>query len=467
MSPARRSAAPILLVDDEPDVVAAVTMELESHGIQNVRGVNDPRQVLGLLQGQEYDCVLLDLLMPSMDGRDLLKQITAEFPGLPVIIVTASDEIETAVECMRLGASDYLCKPINSSRLASAVLRALELREMSRVAANLRRAVLRGGLERPDAFSGIITRSPALRGVFQYVEAIGATSRPVLVIGETGTGKDLLARAVHQVSGRQGAFVAVNVAGLDDQLFSDTLFGHRRGAFTGADQTRAGIIEQAQGGTLFLDEIGDLSIASQVKLLRLIQFGEYYPLGADAAKRSDARIVCATHANLEVMLDDGRFRRDLYYRLRSHHVRLPPLRERLEDLVPLTQHFVGRASSELGREELIIPPGLYPLLGAYQFPGNVRELESMIFDAASRARGTTLPLEVFRQALGAPAVEPETGTPSVTTQATRLPTLKEAAQQLIEEALRRADGNQAAAAAMLGITRQALNQRLRGKFQNE
>jgi DNA-binding NtrC family response regulator len=294
--------------------------------------------------------------------------------------------------------------------------------------------------------------------IFRYIEAIAVSPQPVLITGETGTGKELVARALHRLSGRPGELVAINVAGLDDTMFSDTLFGHLRGAFTGADRARDGLLTSTAEGTLFLDEIGDLSVASQVKLLRLLQDGTYYPLGADRPRQSRVRIVFATSA--------GAFRKDLYYRLRTHHLHLPPLRARLSDLPLLVNHLVDKAADILGKDAPTVPLALYQLLNTYSFPGNVRELEALIFDAVARHQGTTLSLQSFKEAMsGKPLLtawgqshEPLAG--PIVWPPDRLPTLKEVEEMLITEALSRADGNQGVAAGLLGVSRQALNKRL-------
>jgi DNA-binding NtrC family response regulator len=253
--------------------------------------------------------MLLDLSMPHISGGELLSLVNKDFPEVPIIIITGSNDVETAVACMKSGAFDYMVKPVEKSRLISGVKRAIEIRELQRENRLLRARVLLGEMEHPEAFSEIITDSEAMRSIFQYIEAISNTSQPVLITGETGVGKELVARAIHRLSNRKGDFVPVNVAGLDDNIFADTLFGHKKGAFTGADQPRSGMIEQASGGTLFLDEIGDLSPASQVKLLRLLQDGEFFPLGSDIVKHSDARVVVATNQNLQAFRNQGGFAR--------------------------------------------------------------------------------------------------------------------------------------------------------------
>ena len=328
----------------------------------------------------------------------------------------------------------------------------------------MRRRFLTDTLERPEVFAGIITQDKGMRSVFQYLEAISASSQPVLICGESGVGKELIAHAIHTLSNRDGPVVSVNVAGLDDNVFADTLFGHHKGAFTGADRARAGMIEQAAGGTLFLDEIGDLSLASQVKLLRLLQEGEYYPLGSDRPKRLRARIVVATHQDLARKQQDGSFRKDLYYRLRTHQVEIPPLRQRKDDIPLLLEHFLAEAAAELGKTVPTLPRELPVLLANYAFPGNVRELRALAYDAMSRHKSKMLSMEVFRQALGQqetqvlPTGEAESGPFS---QMPTLPRLNEVGDLLVAEAMRRAEGNQSLAARLLGISQPALSKRLK------
>jgi DNA-binding NtrC family response regulator len=304
--------------------------------------------------------------------------------------------------------------------------------------------------------------------------AVADTSLPVLITGETGTGKELFARALHRVSGKPGKFICVNVAGVDDTLFSDTLFGHRRGAFTGADRDRSGLIEEAENGTLFLDEIGDLGMESQVKLLRLLQEHTYYPLGSDILKRSGARIAAATNRDLCSLQQDGGFRKDLFYRLCTHRVHIPPLRERRDDIPILVEYLLEKAAAEMDRRKPTVPRELFVLLNTHPFPGNVRELEGMICDAVSRHHSGVLSLESFREKIGVP-MERLVDTASTANLHTfslsnntlvfpeELPTLRELEDTLIAEALRRAEGNQSIAARLLGISRTTLNSRLNRK----
>jgi len=319
---------PIMLVDDEVQALNSFEMVLRSANMNNFISCQESRDVIPLLSQQEIEVILLDLRMPHLSGEELLPIISSDFPEIPVIIITGANDVETAVKCMKLGASDYMVKPVEKSRLVTGARRVIELRELQRENQLLRAQVLSEKLEHPEAFSEIVTNSASMRSIFQYIEAISISPQPLLITGETGVGKELVAKAVHSLSNRKGAFIPVNIAGLDDTVFADTLFGHCKGAFTGAEQTRSGLVEQASGGTLFLDEIGDLNTASQVKLLRLLQDGEFFPLGSDVSKRSDARMVVATNQDLHALQESGKFRKDLYYRLCSHHIHIPPLRDR-------------------------------------------------------------------------------------------------------------------------------------------
>lgn len=294
MNPTIFPALPVLLVDDEAQFLFSASLSLNSEGIDNVIQCQDSRDVMSILSEGDFSVVVLDMLMPHLTGWDLLPMIVRDFPDLPVVIITAVNEVKTAVDCMKEGTFDYLVKPVDKVRLVTTVRRAIEVRELRDENTRLKDYLLSDKLEQPDVFSEIITQNPVMRSIFQYIEAIAENALPVLITGETGVGKELVAKALHRLSGRKGELVTVNVAGLDDRLFADTLFGHKKGAFTGADAARNGLVERASGGTLFLDEIGDLSMESQVKLLRLLQEGKYYPLGEDVPKLTDARIIVAT-----------------------------------------------------------------------------------------------------------------------------------------------------------------------------
>ena len=323
--------------------------------------------------------------------------------------------------------------------------------------------------EHPEVFSDIITQDPAMYSIFRQVESIAGSGSPVMITGETGVGKEKIAAIVHELSKRFGEFVPVNIAGLDDLMFSDTFFGHGKGAFTGADSARKGLIEQASGGTLFLDEIGDLGMESQTKLLRFLQDGEYRHLGEDAPIESNVRIVAATNQTIESLTGSGNFRNDLYYRLETHHIHLPPLRERRGDIRLLVSHFLKRAAERLGKKTPVPPPELFTLLSTYHFPGNIRELDGMVIDAVTGHEGGVLSTETFRRKIDEHAsVFPGDGARKVSAVTfsdtlsllQELPALKEIQDLVIAEALQRADGSQTIAARLLGISREALNKRL-------
>jgi len=463
----RSSESSILIIDDDKQFLQSTEAILNSNHIGPVIQCRDHQKVLSLLEDQTIGVVLLNINMQKDAGWALLPVVYESCPDTPVLVVSEINTVETAVHCMQLGAFDYLVKPVGDARLVGGVRRALELRYIQLENTLLRRYLLSGKLEHPEAFEELITGNHQMRSLFQYLEAVAETALPILITGETGTGKELFARAIHLISGRSGKFVAVNVAGVDDQLFSDTLFGHIKGAYTGAVQDRKGLIELAAGGTLFLDEIGDLKPESQVKLLRLLQEAEYMPLGADTPKSTDARIVVATNRDIEAMQSDESFRKDLYYRLKAHQIQIPPLRDRRDDIPLLMNHFLGKAASVLGKRKPTPPRELSTLLMTYHFPGNVRELEGMIFDAVSQHKSGVLSMDTFRQIITPRTISDSTAEnadiqpiPGSVQFGYPLPTLKEAEQQLIAEAINRSENNQTIAARMLGISRRALNNRL-------
>ena len=285
----------ILLVDDEPAWLRSVSLTLARAGINNILTCSDSREVPNILARGEVKLVLLDLTMPHLPGEALLSLIAEHHPELLTIVVSGMNQIETAVRCMKLGAFEYFVKTVEEDRLVTGVLRAIRMLELERENQAISDRIFSNELHHPEAFVNIVTGDRAMLGIFSYIEAVAASRQPLLISGESGVGKELVARAAHALSGNSGPLVALNVAGLDDTVFADTLFGHVRGAYTGAEQARRGMIEEATDGTLFLDEIGDLSIPSQVKLLRLMQEGEYFPLGSDRPKRLKARIIVAPH----------------------------------------------------------------------------------------------------------------------------------------------------------------------------
>ncbi len=484
----------VLVVDDDPVSLAMMESILTKNGYEptTAGGGREGLRKLDELKPKPA-MIFLDVMMPDLDGFSTFKLIRKNeaVKDIPIIFITATSDQAAIQQCFQIGGADYISKPVRETELLARMglhlaleRRKRELDELEAEHAMLKDRLLSGGIQEPEAFHEILTVSSKMQAIFQYIESISLTTRPVFITGETGTGKELVAKATDALSGRGGKFVPLNVAGLDDNLFSDTLFGHVKGAFTGAMADRSGLIEAAAGGTLFLDEIGDLDMLSQVKLLRLLQEGEYYPLGADQRKWSDARIVVATHQSIQRMVEEGKFRKDLYYRLRTHHVHIPPLRDRKCDLPLLMEHFLQQAAESLSRPAPTPPKDLIRLLESYSFPGNIRELEGMVFDAVSRSTGTTMSRDAFESAIARsreegideisePMLEPvaamaaglATNREDVidTYLDDRFPTLKEISGLLITKALDRTNGNQALAANMLGLSRQALNKRLKRK----
>ncbi|GFO65084.1 sigma-54-dependent transcriptional regulator [Geomonas paludis] len=457
----------VLLVDDEPDWLGSLTLTLETAGgINNITTCSDSRQVLSILEEKRIGLVMLDLTMPHLSGEEVLAQIAERYPDTAVIILSGLNQLETAVRCMRLGAFDYCVKTDEEERIVGSVLRAIRMVEMRSEFQEVSSRLISRELSHPEAFSAIVTGDRSMLDVFAYIEAVAKSPQPLLITGESGVGKELIAQAVHRLSGCRGKLVTVNVAGLDDTVFADTLFGHVRGAYTGADQARRGMVEEASDGTLFLDEIGDLSIPSQVKLLRLLQEREYYPLGCDLPKRLKARIIVATHQNLSAKEGEGKFRRDLYYRLRTHRVQIPALRERRGDIPLLLDHFLAEAAEALGKKKPTPPKGLAQFLSTYSFPGNVRELKAMVFDAVSVHRDRMLSMDSFVKTVESAQAEagPTTAAPPRQNPFSgfdELPTFSDAAAFLVQEALARANGNQTLAARLLGISQPALSKRLK------
>ncbi len=453
----------ILLVDDEASFLRSMSLTLERTGrINNILRCEDSRNVMALLASHDIGLVLLDLTMPHISGEALLPQIVEHYPEVMVIVVSGLNQVETAVSCLKQGAFDYFVKTEETDRLVSGVERAIRMLELQRENQQMRETFLRDRLEHPEAFSTIITCNKGMRSVFQYLEAVAQSSLPILITGESGVGKELFAQAAHRLSARSGPLVSVNVAGLDDNVFADTLFGHVRGAFTGARDARRGMVEEAAGGTLFLDEIGDLSLASQIKLLRLLQEGEYFPLGSDKPKKMKARIIIATHQDLRKRHAAGEFRKDLYYRLRTHQVEIPPLRERKEDIPLLLDHFLDLAATEFGKKKPTVPKELPVLLASYHFPGNIRELRGMVFDAMSLHKEMMLSMAQFKKGMhmdvALPLAEQRS---SIFLPSAQLPPLDQIADVLVLEAMERAQGNQSIACRLLGISQPALSKRLK------
>ncbi|MGB3211799.1 MAG: sigma-54 dependent transcriptional regulator [Desulforhopalus sp.] len=461
---------PILLVDDEPAELEAYSLLLTSMGMKNVRTLSDSRSVLATIESMQSPVVFLDLNMPHMSGQDVLRELKIKKPQIPVIIVTADSEIETAVECLKLGAQDYLVKPIDLKMFSSALRNALEIGLLRNEVMSLKGISFSSRKYLNKAFDQIVTKSPLMFGLFQYIESIATSGLPTLILGETGSGKELIAKAIHEVSGLPGDFIAVDISGLDDALFSDTLFGHAKGAFTGADTMRAGMLEKTGEGTIFLDEIGDLSEVSQVKLLRLLQEKVYYPLGSDQPKQCRARIITAANKDLSKLAgQEGEFRMDLYYRLSTHLLKVPPLRDRREDIPLLVDHLITNGAVAMNKPIPTISHQAMNLLMQHPFWGNIRELKAYISDAVARCTNGHIQEDLIAERLsGAASANNSEGIYTNKNPLEALfghfPTLEELVEYAIDSALNFSDNNQSQASRLLGISRQALNKRLRKKL---
>ncbi|HET9983753.1 MAG TPA: sigma-54 dependent transcriptional regulator [Longimicrobiales bacterium] len=433
----------LLVVDDEPRIRRILELSLEDLGYR-VLGAGTAAEAERALDAERVDMVITDLQLPDRSGIELLERIRTSRGDLPVILVTAFGTVESAVRAIKLGAFDYVVKPFAVEEIEALVTRALGATRAERESEYLRE--LAPGLE------SIVAAGAAMRTVLDAVERVAAASTTVLVTGETGVGKELVARAIHGRSPRAGGlFVALNCAAIPGELLEAELFGVTKGAFTGAVRDRAGKFELADGGTLFLDEIGDMPPALQPKLLRALQEGAIERLGSNAVRRVDVRIVAATHRDLPLLVEEGRFRADLFYRLNVFPIHVPPLRERPEDIAPLAAHTAERVARSLGRRTRIAPEAVRQL-EAYPWPGNVRELENVVERAVLLARDDVvrrfdLPA---RSVQLAPAASPTGGPPAPP------PRLRDAVdraeREAILQALRYTGDNKTRAAEILGIS---------------
>ena len=436
--------APVLVVDDDEGLLLSIKATLISSGLPEPALVSDSRRVIDLLRLHRYRLVLLDLMMPHMGGMEVLQLIREEFPDTDCVIVSAMDDVPTAVAAMSSGAIDYLVKPLNSERLVALVSSHLERYRFRDELARVGRKKIFANLKNPDAFSRIIAEDESMALVFHQVEAVAGTDYSVVINGESGTGKEMLARVIHQLSHRAKApFYAVNMASFSKTLFEDEFFGHAKGAYTDAGAERRGFFEAANGGTLFLDEITELDPSLQAKLLRVIEEREFYRLGSTEIRNVDVRIIAATNRDIPDEILKGRFRADLFYRINTYNIKIPPLRERTSDILPLARFFLKLHGEANHKKVDDLAPDLAERLLNHPFPGNVRELENMMAAAVLLEKGKTLTLAAARSLL--PYEGPERR------RSVELLTLEELERRHIERVLEVTGGNRPRAARILGI----------------
>ena len=438
----------ILIVDDEENLRHLLTVLLKKQGYV-VESAADGEEALEKLSGSGYDFVLSDILMPGVDGRGMLKEIVARELPSTVIMMSAYGTIDTAIECMKLGAYDYISKPFKNDEIIL-VLKKAEERE--RLKEENRR--LKEELGREFSFANIISRNPAMQVIFELVRKLCDFKTTVLITGESGTGKELIARAIHFEGVRKSApFVAVNCAAIPENLLESELFGHVRGAFTDASSDKAGLFEQADRGTLFLDEVGEMPLSLQVKLLRVLQDEEIKRVGGTASKKVDVRVVSATSRNLEEDVASGRFREDLFFRLNVFTITIPPLRERSDDIPLLAGHFLSRFSARFGKSVAGVSAEAMKLLTSYSWPGNVRELENILERGVLLSEGDTLSAAVLPPKLTG-------GAAGQTFQLPETLSIRQAGEamerELIARALESTGGNRTHAARLLEISLRAL-----------
>ncbi|MBN2582311.1 MAG: sigma-54-dependent Fis family transcriptional regulator [Planctomycetes bacterium] len=442
--------AAILIVEDDRNQADAVNEVLQRAGHECVV-VTAPRRAADILESRSFDLVITDLMMQDLDGMDILRAVKSINPTTEVIVITGHASIETAVEAIRQGAYDYIEKPLNIEVLRDRVSKALERRSLV-----ARTKELSAQLDERFGFAGVVGNNPQMRRVVEIARQIAPTSTTVLVTGESGTGKELIARAIHNNSPRRHRnFVALNCAALSEGILESELFGHEKGAFTGAAATRRGRFEYADGGTLFLDEVGDMPMSTQIKLLRVLEDGEIMRVGSNDPIRVDVRLISATNRDLNEAITEKTFREDLYFRLKVVTLALPPLRERSEDIALLADYFLKQFSQQHGKTITGISPTALQALQSYTWPGNVRELRNTIETMVALARTETLDVEQLPSEIpGAVQQAPSAASLGAMT-------LQEAERQLIANALRATDGNRQEAARRLGIGERTLYRKIK------
>lgn len=438
----------ILIVDDEEVARNSIKRLLKWRGIRNVETCGTGKEAVAKIRETDFDIVFLDLLMPEIDGMQVLEATKPYRPHTEFIILTAIDDIPTTVKAIRLGAYDYLVKPVDNELLFVAIQRAYEHRGLliglSATAAQGKKNNV------PEAFADIVTQNPQMCSILSYAQIMAGSGNPVMITGESGTGKELVARGIHRAGpSPKGPFIAVNVSAIPASMFESQFFGHAKGAFTGADVSHRGYFEQADGGTLFLDEIGELPLDLQSKLLRVLEEKSFYPLGSSKPIWVDVRVVSASNRDIEQSCQEGRFRLDLFYRLKSAHIHLPPLRERKDDIPLLADYFLGRSAGHYGKKIRGFNADALQWLAERDYPGNVRELSQIIDNAVLLADSDL----ILPQHLGITSLK-------ASPLSRRLCTFKENEEAHLVYVLQNVKGDRSKAAGVLGITLRQLQRKI-------
>lgn len=450
---------PILVVDDEEHILKSIESYLMVKGITNIECCGDSRDVMPRLKKKKYSVILLDILMPGISGDELLPQIIESYPDIPVIIVTAFPDDEIAKNCMKKGAYECLRKPVDIKNLIKTIAEALKLKGSYEEIVTVKKELFSdtNRQQRPEKFTGIISRSAKMQSIFQTIALIALTSNPVLIRGEAGVGKELVAREIHTHSRREGKFVLFNTTDIDDTSFLEKLLGHKKG-----------LLEVARDGTLYLTEIADLSLQAQFKLTHLIRDGEYYPLGTEEPVSHNVRIIAATNKNITALIDTGAFRKGIYSLFQNHEMNIPPLRDRREDIPLLIEHFVNIAL-ENSMKKPQIPNELFTLLEKYDFPSNISELKKMVYRSVDRYRAGLLPLDVFIAPIEKRIVLDDYSlSPGVTDSSVKkidfgrsTPSFAEVEEMYLDEVMKRAGGDHSKAARTAGLDIRAFTTRLK------
>jgi DNA-binding NtrC family response regulator len=448
-----KTYTPILGVDDDEGLLLSIKASLLSAGLPEPAVVSDSRQVMELIRTRSFHVVLLDLIMPHINGIELLEKIKNEMPDIECIITTAVDEAETAVQAMKFGAYDYLVKPLQTEKLLIAVKNALEKYELRQNLNLYERSPSFDELKHPAIFNEIVARDEAMALVFHQAEAYGYNDYHLMITGETGVGKEMLARAIHRLSRRSaGPFIPISMPSISDALFEDEMFGHTKGAYTGANAEKKGFFEEAHGGTLFLDEIAEMAPELQAKILRVIQEKESYRLGSTQAQPVDVRIISATNKDIHEQVKEGFFRKDLLYRLNVCHIHIPPLRKRKKDVLPLAKFFLDRHCQKTGRTITGIAPEAAQRLVNYSFPGNVRELENIIASAVMTEAADTLTSGSLGDLMDSSKSELPGELPLIS--------MAELEKRHIDQVLKYTGNNRKQAASILGISVRTLQRKI-------